>query len=370
MKRNQFKTTVYILGGILLLVVFAFFIFAQINGYSARYIISNLFPGTNENVYKIYEISDVEISKEASVVGCDSFIYVLDGNTFSIFNEKGKEKHSRILDIEDSVLTSSKKNVILYDRKIGKYFIFEKGKEKYSGETGNSILGVFLQDNGYIVMTLKGREGFLGSVIIINDENKQIAKYDYADRFPMSGIVLAENMRFIVSSINENGKGTCIDVYKEYSDVQVSGVKSEYIIPLLLPIEKNKFVAVGKDKLIMFNDKVEQLNEKSFSDIVDVRSNENGTWILDRKIGSDILYHTSKNGEKAWKYDTKMLTEGIVLGEKHIFCWAGLEQVCIDRVGKFVNSPNVYEPIISVCDIGKGKIAIITETKIVFLEYR
>ena len=160
MNGKKFKITVIVLTSILFAIVLAIVLFAVINGYSSRYMISRIFPGTVENIYKPYEIVETAVSPTAYVTGCDGFVYILDDKNLTIFDDKGNEKFSDILAFEEAYISEGETRVIVYDGPTGAYFIFEEGELIYKGTVERTILGARMQLNGYVVFILKGREGF------------------------------------------------------------------------------------------------------------------------------------------------------------------------------------------------------------------
>lgn len=367
---KSFKITILILGGIFVAILMALVFFAVSNGYSSRYMISKIFPGTVENIYKPYKIIDESTSPSASVAGCDGFVYILDDKNLTIYDEKGNEKSSEILDFEDAHISGGKKQVILYDSPSGEYIIFEEGEKAYSDSIERTILGARMQDNGYTVFILKGRDGFLGSASVLNESDEIIAQYNYADRFPVSGCAIGSTGKFAVAGIFESNTDTTgIDIFEEYNNVPIAGLNREYLLPLVMPMGDDAFIAAGTEKVLVFDSTGVENASYEYNEIIRVDSSSKGSLIADRKTGSDKLIYLDKSGNEKWNYSTGYMTDGISMGERHIFYWSGINASCLDEKGNQIDIQSGFDLVIGIVDIGKGKTVVITAGKLIFSEY-
>ncbi len=365
-----FKITIFILGGIFVAILMALMFFAVSNGYSSRYMISKIFPGTVENIYKPYKIIDESTSTVASVAGCDGFVYILDDKNLTIYDEKGNEKSSEILDFEDAHISSGNKHVLVYDGPSGEYIIFEEGEKAYSDSIERSILGARMQDNGYTVFILKGRDGFLGSASVLNKSNEIIAQYNYADRFPVSGCAIGSTGEFAVSGIFEdNTDNTGIDIFEEYNNVPIAGFNREYLLPLIMPMGNDAFIAAGTEKVFVFSSTGSELSSYDYNEIIRVDSSVIGSFIADRKTGSDKIIYLDKTGNEKWTYTTGLMTDGITAGGRHIFYWSGITASCLDEKGNQIEIQSGFDLVIGIADIGNGKIVVVTAGNLIFNEY-
>jgi len=367
---KSFKITILILGGIFIAVLMALVFFAISNGYSSRYMISKIFPGTVENIYKPYEIVEQSTSTRASITGCDGFVYILDDKNLTIYDDKGNEKSSEIMGFEDAYLSGGNNQVIVYNGPTGAYIIFEEGEKAYSDSIERTILGARMQDNGYTIFILKGRDGFLGGAAILNEANEIIAQYNYADRFPVSGCVVGDTGKFAISGIFENNTdNTGIDIFEEYNNIPIAGLNRDYLLPLVLSLGDEMFIAAGTEKVSVFNSTGSEQSSYEYNEIIRVNSSRLGCWIADRKTGSDKIIYLDRTGNEKWTYSTGLMTDGIITGERHIFYWSGINAVCLDEKGKQIEIQSGFDPVVGIADIGNGKVIVITTGNLVFSEY-
>lgn len=367
---KSFKITIIILGGIFVAIIMALIFFAASNGYSSRYMVAKMFPGTVENIYKPYKIVEESTSTNSSIAGCDGYVYILDDKNLKIYDEKGNEKFSEILDFEDAYISGGKKNVIVYDGPTGTYIIFKEGEKEYSDSVERTILGARMQDNDYVVFILKGQDGFLGSSSILSDTNEIIAQYNYADRFPVSGCAIGNTGKFAVSGIFESDtSNTGIDIFEEYNNVPVAGLNRDYLLPLLLSVGDEAFIAAGTERVSMFSSSGTELSSYEYNEIIRVSASNKGSWIADRKTGSDKIICFDESGNEKWVYPTGLMTDGITTGEQHTFYWSGINALCLDENGKQIEIQSGFEPVIGIVDIGNGKTVVVTSGNLIFSEY-
>ncbi|MCD6322931.1 MAG: hypothetical protein J7L77_07870 [Clostridiales bacterium] len=365
-----FKITIFILGGIFIAVLMALMFFAVSNGYSSRYMISKIFPGTVENIYKPYKIINESTSTVASVAGCDGFVYILDDKNLTIYDEKGNEKSSEILDFEDARISSGNKYLLVYDGPSGEYIIFKEAEKVYSDSIERTILGARMQDNGYTVFILKGRDGFLGSALVLNESNEIIAQYNYADRFPVSGCAIGSTGKFAISGIFKNNTdNTGIDIFEEYNNVPIAGLNREYLLPLIMPMGDDAIIAAGTEKVLIFNSIGSELASYNYNEIIRVDSSLEGCLIADRKTGSDKIIYLDKAGNEKWVYSTGLMTDGISFSERHVFYWSGINISCLDEKGNQIEIQGGVDLVIGIADIGNGKTVIVTAGNLIFNEY-
>jgi len=332
--------------------------------------ISKIFPGTVENIYKPYKTVEMETSPVASVAGCDGYVYVLDDKNLAVYDDKGAEQFSDILDFDDAFISNGKKRVLVYDRPSGAYIIFEEGEKIFEDTLAKSILGARMQDNGYAIFILKGKEGFLGSVAVLDDANGVVALYNYADRFPVSGCVIGDSGKIVVAGIFENDTDkTGIDIFEVYNDVPVAGLNRDYLLPLVLSMGDKNFVAAGTEKVSVYSDDGSEVSFYEYNEIIRAAASENGSWIADRKTGSDKIIYIAKSGEEKWVHASGLMTDGIIAGERHVFYWSGINAVCLDEKGKQVEMQGGFNQVLGIADIGNGKTVIVTAARLVFYEY-
>ena len=366
-----FKITTIILACILLVVILALVFFAVYNGYSARYMVSRIFPGTVENIYKPYEIVEVKTAAGAMTAGCDGFVYILDDKNITAYDSKGNEKYSSILDYEDAAISAGADRALIYDRPSGAYIIFKDGEILYDDTIGKTILGAVMQRNGHVVFILKGTDGFLGSALLLNDKNQIIGTYNYSDRFPVSGCITGDSGNFAVAGIYSNDTGkTGIDIFESYEEVPIAGLNRDKLLPLVMEAGKGTFIAAGSENALILDSGGIELASHEFNEIIRITSSAKYSWVADRKTGTDRITCISRSGSNEWVYSTGMATEGICSGERHLFYWAGINAGCIDEKGKPVDMQSGFDQIMGIVDIGNGKIAIITGGSLVFYEYR
>lgn len=370
MTGKSFKITVIVLFSILMAVILAIVFYAAANGFTSRYMISKIFPGTAENIYKPYKIVDTNSSLESTVSGCDGYVYILDGKNLTVHDSKGNEKFSGILGFELPFIAAGSKRVIVYDGSTGDYIIFEDGEKSFESTLGKSILGVFINEKNYSLFVLKGRDGFLGSVSVLNDSNKIMATYNYADRYPVSGCVIGDSGRILVVGIYENETNrTGIDIFEEYSKIPIAGINRDWLMPLALPLGNRAFLTAGMDKVALFSSEGQETSVIGFNEIVRVASSEAGFWIVDRRTGSDKIIYIDKNGREKWEYSTALMIDGLLAGERHFFYWSGINTVCLDENGKPVEIQSGFDLVRGIADIGNGKAVIVTSGKLVYYEY-
>lgn len=371
MTGKSFKITIIVLLSILLAVMLAIIFYAVANGFTSRYMISKIFPGTVENVYKPYKIVETNTSSESTISGCDGYIYILDGKNLTVYDSKGNEKFSEILGFEFPAIKSGSRRVLVYDGSSGDYIVFEDGEKAFESSLGKSILGVFVNESDYVLFVLKGRGGFLGSVSVLNDSNEIIATYNYADRFPVSGCVIGGSGRISVTGIYENETNkTGIDIFEEYSNVPVAGFNRDWLMPLTLPVGNKAFLTAGLEKVAVFSADGQEIAVIDFNEIIRAVASEAGFWITDRRTGSDKIIFIDKNGKEKWEYATGLMTDGLLSGERHLFYWSGINAVCLDEKGKPVEMQSGFDLVLGIADIGNGKTIIVTTGKLVYYEYR
>ena len=370
MTGKNFKITIIVLLSILFTVLLSLVLFATVNGYSARYMISKIFPGTVENIYKPYKVVETRTASNSVIAGCDGYVYILDDKNLTIFNDRGVEDFSDILDYEEAVLSGGDKRVLVYDKPSGKYIIFEEGEKIYEDSLGRTILGANVQENGFTLFILKGRDGFLGSASVLDDSNEIIATYNYSDRFPVSGCSIEGSENFVIAGIYSNNTGrTGIDVFEKYNEVPIAGFNRDFLMPLTMSIGSKVFVAAGTDDVVVFSSTGSELMAHEFNEIIRIATSEDNCFIADRRTGADRLICISRNGEQKWSYSTGLATEGMVTGGRHLFYWSGINAACLDDKGKPVDLQSGFDLVVGIAGIGNGKAVVVTAGKLVFYEY-
>ena len=227
-----------------------------------------------------------------------------------------------------------------------------------------------MQDNGYTVFILKGRDGFLGSASVLNESNEIIAQYNYADRFPVSGCAIGSTGKFAISGIFENNTdNTGIDIFEEYSNIPIAGLNREHLLPLLMPMGDDAFIAAGTEKVLVFNSIGSELASYDYNEIIRVDSSLKGCLIAERKTGSDKIIYLDKAGNEKWTYTTGLMTDGITAGGRHIFYWSGITTSCLDEKGNQIEIQSGFDFVIGIADIGNGKIVVVTAGNLIFNEY-
>ncbi len=370
MTGKSFKITIIVLLSILFTVLLSLVLFAAVNGYSARYMTSKMFPGTVENIYKPYKIVDMQNSPDAAVAGCDGHIYILNDKNLTIYDEDGIEQFSGIMNYEEAFLSSGTEHVLIYDKATGDYIIFEDGKELYSDTIGRTILGAMMQDNGYVVFILKGKDGFLGSASILNDSNKIIATCNYSDRFPVSGCTAGDVGKFVVNGIYANDTNKIgIDIYELYNEVPIAGVNKDLLLPLVMSMGKDSFVAAGNKNAVIYDENGSERGFHEFTEVIRMAAADGSCWIADRRTGADRIVCLDKSGKEKWAYATGLLTNGMVAGERHIFYWSGMNAECLDDKGRPVDIQSGFDLVLGIVDMGSGKVAVLTTGRLIFYEY-
>ena len=370
MTGKKFKITLIVLVSVLFAVILAIILFAAVNGYSSRYMISKLFPGTVENIYKPYKIVDTSYSTGAVVAGCEGYAYVLDDKNLTIYDDRGNEKSSEILAFEEAYISGGKKRVLIYDGPTGAYSIFEEGDQLFRGTVERTILGARMQNNGYVVFITKGRDGFLGGAEILDDSNEIIARYNYADRYPVSGCVIGNSGKFAVAGIYANDTNkTGIDIFEEYNQVPVAGINLEHMMPLVLPLGDKAYIAAGSKETTVFNSEGVELNSNGHNEIIMMDESAKGCLLTDRRTGTDKILFIGLNGQVKWSYSAGLPVDGITAGERHSYYWSGINAVCIDDKGKIIEMQGGFNQVTGIADIGNGKIVIATTGNLVFYEY-
>ncbi len=370
MTGKRFKITIIVLLSILFTVLLSLVLFAAVNGYSARYMISKIFPGTVENAYKPYKVLETQTAANAVIAGCDGYVYILDDKNLTVYNDRGVESFSEILDYEEAVMSGGDKRILVYDRPSGEYIVFEEGEKLYEDSLGKTILGANMQENGYALFILKGRDGFLGSAAVLNDKNEIIATYNYSDRFPVSGCSLEGSEKFMVAGIYSNNTDrTGIDIFEAYNEVPIAGLNRDNLLPLVISIGRNTFIAAGTTDAFVFSSAGSEIRAYEFNEIIRITASDNNCFIADRRTGADRIICISKNGEQKWSYPTGLTMEGMVSGDRHLFYWSGINAACIDDKGKTVELQSGFDQVVGIADIGNGKAVVVTAGKLVFYEY-
>lgn len=370
MTGKSFKITIIVLISIFVAVILAIVFYAVSNGFSTRYMLSKIFPGTVENVYRPYKILETNTEVGSEVSGCDGYVYVLDGKNLTVYDSKGNEEFSEILGFDNPSISSGSEKTFIYDKSTGDYIVFKKGDMSFESSMGKSILGVFVNENNFALFILKGRDGYLGSACVLNDSNEVIATYNYADRFPVSGCVIGDSGRTAVTGIYESETNkTGIDIFEEYNNVPVAGLNRSHLMPLTLPVGDKAFITAGLDTVTVFSAEGKEISVINFNEIMRATASNSGFWIADRRTGSDKIIFIDKNGKEKWEYSTGLMLEGLLSGERHLFYWSGINAVCLDEKGNQVEIQSGFDLILGIADIGNGKTVIITTGKIVFYEY-
>jgi len=370
MTGKSFKITIIVLLSILFTVLLSLVLFAAFNGYSARYMISKIFPGTVENIYKPYKVVETQTASNAIITGCDGYVYILDDKNLTIYNDRGVENFSEILDYEEAILSGGNKRVLVYDKPSGKYLIFEEGEKIYEDTIGRTILGANMQENGFALFILKGKDGFLGSAAVLDDSNEIIATYNYSDRFPVSGCSVESAENFVIAGIYSNNTGrTGIDIFEKYNEVPVAGLNRDFLMPLAMSIGSKAFVAAGTNDAVIFSSTGSELMAHEFNEIIRIATSENNCFVADRRTGADRLICINRNGEQKWSYSTGLATEGMVAGDRHLFYWSGINAACLDDKGKTVDLQSGFDQVVGIAGIGNGKAVVVTAGKLVFYEY-
>lgn len=369
MKGKSFKITIIVLISILFMVLLSIVLFAAVNGYSARYMVSKIFPGTVENIYKPYKVLETKTAANAEIAGCGGYVYVLDDKNITSYNDRGVEVYSDILDYEDAVISGGGKRAVVYDRTTGAYIILEDGEKLFDDTIGRTVLGANMQENGYVVFILKGKDGFLGSAMILSDSNDIIGEYNYSDRFPVSGCTL-EDAKFAVSGIYSNNTNrTGIDVFEAYNKVPVAGINRDYLMPLIMPIGSNAFITAGTNNAMVFSSDGTEMASLEFNEVIRLATSPDNGFVIDRKTGTDSIICIDRNGVQKWVFASGLVIEGVTSGDRHLFYWAGINAACLDENGKPIDLQSGFDHVVGIADIGNGKVAVVTAGKIVYYEY-
>lgn len=371
MMSKIFKRTVAVMVIVLLSIIIAIFAYAVLNGYSAGYIMRQIFPNSAEGVYKPYALIEGSFGGETLVVGGSGFIYVMDDGLFSIYKDDGEEVSSDIRSFDQSGLSAQKDYAILYDRKNGNFEIYKKGKLFETGSVQRSVLGAVINKQGYSIFILEGRDGFLGRVTLVDKAGESVAICDFSDRYPVSACVSDKGDKFAITGMIANQpEKTAVDIYAIGKTSPVAGTKYELPLPLILSGDDDVFMVVGTTQAVICSLDEGEIKSIDFKDVAEAERGHQGFYILTEGISGDKITFINKTGGIDWSYDTKIKIKGITPNISNIIYWDGTNMGGIDNKGNEIEIPGGFGTVNETVDLGAGKIAILTPQGIVLYEYR
>ncbi len=359
------------MGVVLASIILAIFTYSVINGYSAGYIMRQVFPNSAEGVYKPYALTEGNFGSGALIEGGGGIIYVMDEGLFSTYDDNGDEISSEIRNLEESGLSAEGDYALLYDRKNGNFEIYKKGKLVESGSVQRPVLGAVMHREGYAAFILEGRDGFLGRMTLVDKTGESVAICDYSDRYPVSACLSHESDRFAVAGMiaNEPEK-TAVDIYAIGKDSPVAGVKYETSLPLVMSGDDDVFITVGTSQAVIYGFSENEIGRINLNNAAEVKKGRNGFFVLTQAISGDKIVFMDKNAEISWTYDTKIKVKGMTESISNIIYWDGTNMGGLDGEGDEIEIPGGFGTVLGTVDLGMGKIAVLTPKSLVLYEYR
>ncbi|MFO7612851.1 MAG: DUF5711 family protein [Clostridia bacterium] len=371
MTGKRYKVILIVLICILASIILSIFLYAAINGFSAAQIYRKLFPDSVEGVYSPYAAVDISLSPNVLSAGGGGCLYILNEGLLTAYDEKGIEISSGIVTFEQPDISASDGYALIYDRISGSYKLYKDGRVEISGSLQRQVLSGAVQDNGYMIFILQGKDGFLGSMALVNKDNETIAMCDYSDRYPVSACMSGDEKRFAVAGIYSGDTGrTGIDIYELYNPVPVAGFNSSHLMPLVEEAGKSSFSAVGTKIIEVFDFSGEKLRSYEYGNILAARESADGFHLVDREAAGDSIIFIGNDGEQKWIHKTGLRTDGIASGDGHMFYWSGMGISCLDADGKPLEISGGFGAIINTVCFGKERTAVLTQGRLIFYKFK